>query len=1415
MLYDIFIDTILCGATGYITNKYVINMLFKKYSIFNKIICGDSIINSKMQFVKNVSTMMEKDIINAQKISEKFKIHNFNEEFESFSKDFFDECICREIKNLRLKDIPVFYDACCSGRDIIVNILDVNMNNILQNITSDINLSSIITENQVNHISKNILQNIILTIQNTQITDNIASETFDAFCNVKINDIISKNIVNKIKYNIENEALKFNTVIKQSIDEKIDLALNDILYKADISSILEKIQDSILQKPLRSFISLTTDDIKKIANENIIGFINSDKGEKAIVNIYYELKEYLENNNISFYDIYNNDYEEVIKKQMQNRVTNIAYSVMQWIDSNNIDLNNIIKESVDEIIAGNDELRAKITLTINEYYNSKKYDDSSIVKLLLELATEGDNLDKITSFLTTEVGNYLKSKTSKEVLNILEDKHIISADVLTTSVIKYLRDDNKSTLNYLIDKILSNPIGDFISIDLIKLFNNKLKYVFIDYIKENTFYSKEIHVSIAKEVSQYVHEVFNNKIGEFIKKEHILDNTDNIKKLLIKDIKDKEDILTNKINSTINNFISKNKIADLFEKLSETNQTFDIRVSEKLTEIINKNFSQIVDDIGDIRINKVLSTISNIPNIHDSLSDFMKNIVGESIATITDGYINEVVEKHFDEFTDSEFINYIKDSTLINPKKLTISGGFIGGALGLSASVASINFFSKSIINSVFSWQGALLNSIIGVSTNFIAMNGFSTAYSKNSIIEKIPVLKNCTEKFIKEKQSIFANYMSEVVEANLIDTDTIQDLVQSKSTEIKNSIHKTIVDNNYQQIFECFENNNKYISSNLSVLTKNILDKNKDTIAAYISKNISNIPIKQFLNRNVIDNIMGVVNSKKSPIIDEVFSYINKYLEENISILSCIPNDLLDSIKDEIILSIDANFNKTIEFLKDTKSLKKYFLKYKKSYDSFLNEPLTNILSLDSIESTYANLFNSLYNNIFTEDNLNELCEKIYCILNEQFNNQTTLGDVIDRRYKVFLNGMFYKYFKDIIISLQNYLTLNRHIKIEKDIKEKLLNSLNLREKSAYNSIGGDKALFDIINNLILIKLPLFFDRNFEQFYEISKGISGDIFNDKIEDLSICIDKNKLEKLIKGLFMGNDKNPIIKNKCFLIFNLYMQKYNDIELKTIAKYVYIDNIDSIFRRYDDEISSFLKQLYSDTKKNKILILKETYGVITESSYKILDSILIKRLFNNIDKNDLFNMENVLREIIETNDLIYLNINSFINSFYSYLEDIDLMDSIININDLKLSLENVINKAVEEKSFNLFIESLYSQIISNDLKLSAYMCITKNVKKYFVELLVDGFYITIKKNLNKIFQSIELDDITKEEIMNLPSEKYQEIYKVFWKNNLKNTVLTGIAGGIIGANKYVGVALTMLETVKSAITKIKNRQIKDQ
>lgn len=1404
MIYDIIIDTLLFGATGYITNKYVLNMLFKEYPFLNNMKIGGKVKASKNQFVKNVSAMMENDIINAEKISEKFNSHDFNEEFVNFSKDFFNDCICRDIKNLRLKDIPVFYDACCSLRDVAINLINVNVGDVLQNIGTNIKLSEFISKNQVDHISKNIIQNIILTIKNTDIIDDVIHESFDAFRNVKINDIITKNISKIIKNNVEKESLNFNNIIRQNLDERIESTIDNIFNQNNVLGILKEMQETISQNPLKFYLNINPTNILKHFQQNLIEFFRSEKGEKAISDMYYDLKNYIINSNVSFLNIYKKDYEKAIKERIDGRLNNIAYSVLKWIGNNSEDLDNTIEESIDEIISGHSELKNKIFLTIKDYFNSKKNDDERAIKILLESEVNDENLDKISSFITSNVSNYLSSKNAKVIINTLEDKNIFNVEILVNSIIKYIKYIDDNTMLAFFDSLLSMPINNFIDINLVKIFNDKLKYIFIDYIKQNTYYSEEINTEITYKVNEYIFKNFNDKFSEFIDEEYIQYSSDKIKKLLLKNIDDNKTNIIKNINLKINDLTANHNISDLFEKLSENGQALDIIASEKITELIHQNFLHLVDDIGDAKVNELFTKISSIPDIHNSMSDFMKNIVGESIAVVTEDYISESIEKHFDKLDDTEFVKYIKDSNLIDEKKNKNFGGTIGVAVGLPISLVSASSFSSTIINNVFSWQGMALGSIIGLATNFIAMNPFSKFREESSILAKIPILKNINRESIGKKQLMFANYMADLIDNNLIVEENVQDLVQSKSIQLKRNINNTISDDNHKQLYEFFDNNKEYLSKRLSVSSKDVLTKNVKSVSKYISDNIANIPIRQLINRNLIDGIMDFVNSKKTELINGSFDYIKKNILEKLSILNFIPEKLLDQITEEVHSTIDDKFDKHINCLKDLELLKEYLLKHEDRYKEFLEQPLTDIISHNVLDDLYYSIFNKLYSHLFAEDKLDYMSDEIYQSLNKEFNRDKKLDSLLDRKNKFLLNSMFFKYFNSLVTSFHRHLNLNRHTVIEKDINDKLLKNLNLREKSSYNAVGADEAIFNIINNLILIKIPLFVERNLEQFYEISKSVSEDILNVDINDIGISIDRDKLSKFIKELFILDGKVSIIENKGFLIFNTYMKKYSNSKLNDFASYLHLRNISEIFENYNTEISTILKKLYISTLKNKKNILRISSGPIEKSFHNILDNILVKDLFDGVDKLDLNNIQESLIKIIEENDLLHLNFRAFINAFYNYLDERDFLDSLVDVNDINLSLNEIIKKLSKDSKFSNYAQELFSKIISNDLKLSIYMNFGYNTKKYFTEILTDGFYLAIRKNLNKIFNSINLNEITKEEIMGLSPQQYQEIYEVFWKNNYRNIIWIGLAGGIIGSNKFAGMAALAVGFLQKAV-----------
>ncbi len=201
--------------------------------------------------------------------------------------------------------------------------------------------------------------------------------------------------------------------------------------------------------------------------------------------------------------------------------------------------------------------------------------------------------------------------------------------------------------------------------------------------------------------------------------------------------------------------------------------------------------------------------------------------------------------------------------------------------------------------------------------------------------------------------------------------------------------------------------------------------------------------------------------------------------------------------------------------------------------------------------------------------------------------------------------------------------------------------------------------------------------------------------------------------------------------------------------------------------------------------------------------------MVKDLFKGADELDLTEMKNSFSKIIEDSDLLYLNTRAIINSFYNYLDDRDLLSTIIDINDINLTLDKTIKNLSNDKEFFNYIQELYSKIISNDLKFSVYINLGYNVKKYFTELLTDAFYLTIKKNLSNIYNGINLDEIAKEEIMRLSQQDFQGLYNIFWKNNFRNTIWTGLAGGLLGLNRPIGivaVSIVFLNSIRKSASK---------
>lgn len=1411
MIQDIILDALLSGVAGYATNKHVIDALSKEYSILGKSKFGGAILNSKEKLIENIASMMEKDIINAQKISLNFSDYNLTDEFEKFSKHFMDECIFRDIKNLRLKDISDFYDICYCVKDMLIGVIRTNISDIVEYVSQGIDLNELITDNQAVYIANSIIDNLLLTIKNTNMVETVFLDLYDDFCDYKITDFASKTMLEKIKSNIEKESTKIPNILKNKLDEKIDDCCHNILKSVDLKSTIQKSVEHMLDKPLRSIMVMPLHELKEKVFKSIMNFVNSEKGEKAITDLYYDIVEYLENNKTTLADICTNQYQITLKKYTEEKLNSIVYSSMQWLEHNNVEIDKMIKNSVDDVISIKSPVGKKIYSTIMSFYLDNRYGDNSIYSILFNCTKSSINMDKISSFVINQVTDNLKSTSFKDVFDKFEEEKIINSNIFYSLIVKKLKENGNSIISKEIDSLLSNPLRQFIKLDIERLSaNGKIEYIFIDYIKENTFYSKQTCQNVTKLVNEYISESFGKKLGEICDKASANELVSNIKNQLINDINDNRFKLGKKLVGCIRSSVQSSNIKELLSLVSESGEATSNRLIRKISEYINKNFSTAIESIGDIRISKILSTINKIPNLNSGLSNIMKDVVGGSIATITDGYIKQSVQQHFNDLTDDQFIDFIKQINLIDNKGICFEGSIVSAVSSIPFSILSTNILHQGLIGQTFSWQGAVMCSLLGISTNIIAMSRFSDIIVTNSILKKIPLFSNCTDDFIKEKQKMFAHYMEDVIERNLIDSDTVQDLIQSKSTNIKESIYYSLKKDDSEKIFNCIKDNKKQVAKLMAEGTKVLLKNNKDNLINVATKGISDIPIKYLLNRNSIDYIGEKISSNEN-VIKQIDNYIIKSLNEK-NISQIIPNKITGVIKENIVLGVEDSYLNNIEFIKNIQSFKQYLSKNTQQYKKIMNKPINSLFSYDALDDVEGNIFNVIYDTYFSRDKVNEITDKIYDLIITEYFKDKCLNNLINRRSKVLLTGMIYKYFNDIITGLSNHLSTNIHEELEYNIIQNILANLDIREKAIYNELGGNKLVKKIIDKLTLIEIPKFIDNNFEQFYEISKNILKDMYDLKISEFNIQIDKESFNKLISEMFFVNySTNSFIKNKSYLIFHQYTNKYKELEFEHVAKLFNINTLNGICSTYGGEISNILKIIYNSIKKDKENSIAQFNDIVDDIYKYAFSDTNTKDILAGLPQESIQPSIEFIKKVSKDKELVLLSVKNMFNIYYNYLEDMDLLNTMIDINDFKLQLSRVYDDYITSENFDNYGLKLYSKIIESDLQSNISYYLTGRVKKYFIDILVDGFYLAIKRDLVDLFKCIELDKLTEKGILKLEPKEFQKLFRVIWKNNKKAMYITGSGGALFGFNKYVAETISLTGIIRNLISFVKRKR----
>ena len=1363
------------AVSGYITNKYAVNMLFKEYTpfkLFNKVIIplkfGGVIKNRKKEFIEEISALVERDIINSNSIISNLNDEKFDNVLYGIVKNFYKNELTHSFDEMKFNDIYGFEDIINKISKEFSNILKNDLN-IFDTIIDKIDLNDDLTYEFINNISEGLYKGIVNDISNNNILSSSLKKLYNTMSNIKISEVVSQNQIELIENSLTES-------INISIDNLFedDKNLNEILYKIyeeiNIKDILNKLQDLIYEKKIGDYISSSECESISIKICDLISsYLNSEDGQNNFDNITHFILNIIKDMNYTIYDLIPNDSKDILTDFINKNIHKIIPYFSEWIRKNKDDFDLIIEKSIDEAIVHMDDgIKKLITSKVRELFLDNISAQNEVVEKIIKYIENYNLDDNSLNEISTTVLNYLKNTKISEMYIDVKENNLINP-----SFIEKILDFLKSQLNVngqkiilnLLNSLLSKSVGDIIQKDLYNVFEYKIKSIINNFLILNKKNIREIlKNSINNLIEENIKVIKNNRIDNYFEYSLIEKNI-------------------TKINTSISSILNKNEDTII--------KSITMFMHEKILEIKNDNsikekiINNVVDSInlniiekGNVQISNVILNNFCKDEVYLATSKMTREILENNLDSLLRGKIKETIKNNLSQYNENEICDLAQRFMGNELKPLSLFGGILGFITGIIFGAFSrnigINGFYNNMSEQILS---IILMGGVGIFTNIIAINMLFKPYTKNKLLAKIPFIKNFSLGYIPAHKSNISAGIGTVIDNDLLNSSYIKNLLSKYRENLKTKLLKSLGSNNYKLLSYFLTSHKERIKVTIKTPLVNLIMSNKNKIIKSINLYTKNIKIDDSkLNKEIIDQIIES-SCVEQKIKDISIDYINNCINGSVNIDNIIYPELKYRIESYLHSSMIKPINKLSDSIKYLNIENDIICKY--IYNSLEDDDLSSKL-IDNI-SLYIGKNSLNWIQKLLNENLNKFIDMIVY-------EENTIETVLNGKIKIYIDKNLYS-LTNFTVDKVKILLINNENLINDFIKQQINESLNFFEKIGYAMAGGDSIVDNAVSIMVEKNLPEFISERFFEITDILKeSLNQNIYKLKIKDICPNINNANIDMLITSVFEILNKDEEIINSCVNITNNIINS----SISLIDE----NNIKLILHKFNDEINLILSELSNNIVLNQIYISDIFYNLLSDYILKSVYNIKIKDIFEDYSNEDL--------SITINKFYAKININNFIKEESSMVLSRYMNNKYISDIIYVSKNEEYMNKKFNELFNSEEIKIIFEQILYklSDNILENVDEIDYKTKTQIIGKLLDASLNIAINNAKDIIDSLDLKEITRKQIEIMNPKELHILFLSFAGPLFKKIYLYGIYGAIFGINLWIPVIFGLKEGISS-------------
>lgn len=1396
------------GVAGYITNKYAVNMIFKEYTPLK---IGGAVKKNKEKFIEEISDLVEKDIINSETLRNKVLGEDFKIAMQDVGKDFFKESLYEAFENKKIEEIPGWNETLISGESLLTDALKEALPKLIGNIGEHIKLENLLSEKQISFIVEYAYKQIVNTVGSNDELKNLLSDLYEEQGKVYLSQLISKESGEKVTRIISCE-------IMNSIDRLLDskketkLLVDKSLALIDIKTLLKELQKSIGSKSIDDILSEEEfDKLSLIIYTKLDKLIKSEDGKEKLEDIVKDIFISAKDIDLTIFEILPIHFGRISSEYIIDLIKKSIPYLSSWISDNKIKIENMIDESIAESIDNvDDDLRKSMILKVKDSMLVDFSSKNQIVEKIVNFLEEYEISEEDSYKLYSKIVNFLQETKVKDLVDLLEKNNLISEENITSIILDKWNIEGKELSKLFLNRQTSKTLNKLVDQDLNKLFNKNIKPKIYDLLMNN---KSKIMSYLDKTIFDLVHDkiqsLLDSKIKNLFNQEKVDDFSSILPNKIVNILNKNNSNYKKRIYKEISSYVKTIKIQDIFKDNEEkivnliTEKTVDFTKKE-----VNKYKSYEVKDI--------LNKVNKKQDLSEEVSNKLYENIKNNLSSLVDGKVKKLIYNNLIKLDEEEICNIAQSFMGKQLKPLSMFGAFLGTIVGLIFGITMTNIngdygFYNSVTNTLIECS---LMGIVGVMTNVIALWMIFCPYEKNKFISKLPLFKVFSIGYIPSHKNSFASGMAYFIDNELLSENRVGYSFESQKDNFKIDIISNLKDSNYAVALDFIRNKKHNLAKKTYGTILKLLKKNTNKIFNSTRNKLLEIEGGKFISVDFINNKAKSLIENIDQQENKLIEYLEGKLKTNKSLQEVLPKELIDTINNEIEKYVNDYINKSIESSSIEDIIKNMIFRNEKTYNYLMDKSIKNIISEKSLLNIQNSIKTDKFMNIVLLSLKEQLNNYLQNYLAKEFSREKRFDELFEGRIKETLDNDIYNITDIASEKLIGYIKNNDDLIASMVIKI-VRKNLNFFVKMAYDFADGDGLVKDVVGTVIDDKIETLIIEDKDKLSAILYSyLEREIYPSKVENLGIKYTEINISLLLDRLIFELKQNEDFKVNIQNTSDLIINSICEIKAENISEIVGVTNIQQAYDKYKEIINVVSNNIVNNLNNNKELANEFICGLIETKVMKYFYSINLVEISWELNKDDVTYIVDNLLEIIDSSEVLNYYVLKICRSAYiSSIRDTKL-NSMLDKDILDTDIYNILSLVFENQDFNdknrVVVDSIIDTFLYDKLSF-----ISEEFKLYMSNNIIEAGFNTIEKNIIPILRSLDIQNLTLEEVDKMHPKEIHELFKSFAGDFFIKLYIYGGFGLIFGLNVYLSIVLFIIDLIytKKINSKVEQSQYK--